>query len=164
MLDESSLLRFSDDALDAAFVFVVSRCMSDQELADTSEFLNAMRSSAHGSELGLKDISSSLLRDHVRLAIQFYPLQAAPFLTDETAQELLDLHHALIRSWDEILMQRSHMSKWSYLRHGTELNQIDSAFITFLEWMSDVRFMSATDDERKDYLSEFSFNSWQGDL
>lgn len=163
MFDESSLVGFSDDVLYAAFVFVMSRCMNPQDLSCASHFIDKVRSHANETALNVQEYSDSLVRQHVRLAIRLHPLQAAPFLTDDTALELSQLRFDLACSWDNILLQNVAAVNWSGLSQASSRDRIDSIFITFLEWMADVRFMAATDAERMDYLSEFSFSCESGD-
>lgn len=156
MNEEPKYLTHSGQILEASLLYVVNHHFGEDPVAAQLEFLerivNADRcaESAHPNE--------ELVRRHILLVHQFVSIESLPFLTEEMKEQLIHLKSELFESWQNLLTSHPEMTKFNPREKLSDYEKANSLMLTFLEWMTDIDFLVASEAEKKLYLSEFPFN------
>jgi hypothetical protein len=116
--------------------------------------------SADFSNSQIRSDRSELIFDHLTVIKKILSIQSLPFLPDEVHEEFSLAKIQNKESWKEILAIFPDL----FLKHEASMNsrfyeEIDCLFVTFVEWMEDVDFLSASEAARSSYLQEFPFDA-----
>jgi len=107
----------------------------------------------------LSSVCSKLIFDHLISVKKMLSLRSLPFLPDEVFEEYSLAKIKNAESWKAILAIFPEL----FLRDKASMSlrfyaEIDVIFLTFVEWMENVSFISASEAERISYLQEFPFD------
>lgn len=106
---------------------------------------------------------SELISDHLICVKKLLSLQSLPFLPDDVYEEYSLAKIKNSESWKSILVIFPEL----FLRDKVSMSpsfyeEIDVLFLTFVEWMENVSFISASEAARMSYLQEFPFDAKTG--
>ena len=102
---------------------------------------------------------SKLIFDHLICVKKILSIQSLPFLPDEVHEDFSLAKIENKESWRNILLIFPEL----FLKYDASMSsrfyeEIDILFVTFVEWMEDVNFISASEAARMSYLQEFPFD------
>ena len=103
---------------------------------------------------------SKLIFDHLICVKKMLSIQSLPFLPDEVHEDFSLAKLENIESWRKILVIFPDLFlKYDAFMSSRLYEEIDILFVTFVEWMQDIEFISASEAARMSYLQEFPFDA-----
>lgn len=124
---------------------------------------NELSTPEAGGAFGDSQLSSDcskLISDHLIWVKKLLSLQSLPFLPDDVYEEYSLAKIKNVESWKAILAIFPELFLRDKVHMFVEFyEEIDVLFLTFVEWMENVSFISASEAERISYLQEFPFDA-----
>ena len=160
MTEKSICLQFSDEVLEASFDLIVSFASGFELEVCCVHFFERIRNSKSHTFDSNRRIKS--VRKHIEIIDEVVSVRSLPFLTSEMSESLTLLQSEVAASWDSLLTMQCVKTAALQSADKAVLEKIDSLTLTFLEWMTDVEFLSSSESDQRKYLSEFPFNQFGG--